>query len=252
MLVLVLICSVEAGAQFVAPGLLIPVVANLPGVNDTFWRSDINVLNVGASDTSIRLQVFPEIIAGVPAFETAITGPIMLAAGQQLTFTNVLQTHFALLNTKGALWIGSTDGSPLVISSRTYTDAEGGGTYGQDVNSVLVNDTAWASGARHDGFYRTNIGIFWPWDMGQGESVQFDIKVYSSAGEEVGSGTLGFTQAGLQQYSLTGFGVDLLFDGYVVFECSDDFSYWYAYASRVDQITGDAVYHIARGYQVAK
>jgi hypothetical protein len=35
----------------------------------------------------------------------------------------------------------------------------------------------------------------------------------------------------------------------VVFRCSDPTLAWYAYASRVDQVTGDAVYRAARGRQ---
>jgi len=248
----VVLWGICAQAQFVAPGGVVPVVANLPGFNDTFWRSDVSILNVSEADTSVILQVFPEIVEGVAAFEPDVSESLTLAAGEQLTVTNVLQSRFQLVNTKGTLWVYSTDGTPLVISSRTYTDGATGGTYGQDVTSVLVADTAWASGLRHDGFYRTNVGVFWPTAMAEGESVEFEVTVYDSDGEEVGSGTIGFTQPGLQQYSLDGFGVDLLLDGYLVVTCSDAFAMWYAYASRVDQVTGDAVYRVARGYQVVK
>jgi len=37
--------------------------------------------------------------------------------------------------------------------------------------------------------------------------------------------------------------------GYVVLRGSDPTLAWYAYASRVDQVTGDAVYRAARGRQ---
>ena len=181
-----------SGAQFVAPGGVIPVVANLQGQNDTYWRSDVSIINVSQADTTVVLEVFPEIVGGQPAFEATVSNPISIPAAGQLTLTNVLQTRFQLINTKGALWVRSTDGEPLVISSRTYTE-EAGGTYGQDVDSVLVSHTAWASGLRHDGFYRSNVGIFWPWDLVAGDSVSFEVTAFSSQGEAVGTTTMTFT-----------------------------------------------------------
>ena len=53
--------AIPAGAQFVAPGGSIPVVASLPGANDTFWRSDVHILNLNPSATSVVLVLFPEI-----------------------------------------------------------------------------------------------------------------------------------------------------------------------------------------------
>jgi hypothetical protein len=248
LVVLVVLWSGLASAQFVAPGAVVPVVANLPGVNDTYWRSDVNILNVGPADTSVVLQLFPEIVDGEPAFEPRTSAPLTIPAGGQRTLANVVQSQFQLFNVKGALSIFSTDGSPLVVSSRTYTPASVGGTYGQDVSSVLVSGSAWASGVQHDGFYRTNVGIFWLWD----QDVDFTVTVLSAAGDVVGSGTVSFSAAGLQQLSLDRFGVDTLLDGYVVFECDDIEAIWYAYASRVDQSSGDAVFRLARGYQLGR
>jgi hypothetical protein len=239
-----LVCS-GAGAQFVAPGGVIPVVANLPGLNDTVWRSDVSVLNVSDVETTIRLQLFPEIIGGAAAFEPVVSDPITVPAGGQVTLTNVVQSLFQLRDTKGAVWVLSTAGEPLVLASRTYTVADGGGSFGQDVTSVLVASPAWAAGLRHDSFYRTNLGIFWPWD----QTVQFQVSVRDGGGQEVGSGVVVFEQAGLQQVSLGAFGVEQLVDGFVVLTCPDAGAVWYAYASRVDQITGDAVFRVARGYQ---
>ena len=251
LLVTCLLATVPAGAQFVAPGGVIPVVANLPGLNDTFWRSDVSILNVTAESTQVVLQLYPEIQGGVPAFEPIITDAISVPPDAQLTLTNVVQSRFQLTNVKGALWVVSLDGTPLVITSRTFTVDGTGGSYGQDVTSVLVADTAWAGGLRHDGFFRTNLGIFWPWDLTPGETVRFDVSVRDETGSEVGAGSVTFGEAGLQQVSLGSFGVQTLIDGYALITCSDPAAVWYGYASRVDQITGDAVYRPARGYQSA-
>ena len=103
----------EAAAQFVAPGGIIPVVANLPGVNDTFWRSDVSILNVSESDTTVTLYLYPEIRGGTAAFEPMVSDPIALPALGQVTLANVVQSVFQQFNTKGALRI-STEFTPVV------------------------------------------------------------------------------------------------------------------------------------------
>ena len=69
-----------AGAQFVAPGGSIPVVANLPGMNNTDWRTDVSVVNLETSDTSVVLLLQPEIKNGVPLFEPVFSDPINVSA----------------------------------------------------------------------------------------------------------------------------------------------------------------------------
>lgn len=243
-----ILAAAPAAAQFVAPGGTLPVVANLPGLNGTLWRSDVSVLNVGDADTQVMFQLFPEIVGGQPAFDGVTVGPILLRAGEQLTRTNVLQSMFQLVNTKGALRVWSTDGAPLVIASRTYNNP-GSGTFGQDVSSVLVASRAWAAGLEHDSLYRTNLGIFWQFD----EPIAFDIAVYRADGTEVGSGTVSFPGAGLIQVPLSSLGVDPgvqpLLDGFVLVTCPDSLALWYGYVSIVDQVSGDAVLRPLRGFQ---
>ena len=109
-----------------------------------------------------------------------------------------------------------------MIASRTYTNADQGGSYGLNVYGVLVADTAWIANVEHDGFYRTNIGIFMPTDPQEGQSSAFYVTVYDDEGVEVGSGSLVFDQAGLWQKNLDYFGVDdPLFDGWVEIRCAD-------------------------------
>ena len=244
-LTVVLLAAVPATAQFVAPGGVVPVVANNAGQEGTYWRSDVNVLNVSGEDTRIQMQLFPNTGPGGGAYEPRTSDPIDIPAGQQRAFTNVVQSVFGMPETYGTLWIYSLDGKPLVITSRTYTPG-GGGTYGQDVNSVLVAANAWIAGVEHDSLYRTNVGIFWPWS----QSTQFTVEVFDATGQQVGSGTVTFVDAGLQQLSLDTFGVSGLVSGWVKISASDAMSVWYAYGSTVDQKTGDAVYRVAQGHQL--
>ena len=244
-----LVWASVAAAQFVGPGGSIPVVANTPGIGGTFWRSDVSVLNLNDWDTSIVMILLPEIRDGSQVFEPVVTDPVLLPANSQRTMTNVLQTEFGLTNKKGALSVLSLDGSPLVMSSRTYTFDDQGGSYGQDVHAILAANQAWVAGIRHDSLFRTNVGIFLPVDPMPGQAAVFTVTVHEADGEVAGQGAITFLQAGVQQRSLDAFGADNLLDGYVVFRCSDPTLAWYAYASRVDQATGDAVYRAARGRQ---
>jgi len=238
-----------ASAQFVAPGATIPVAANLPGLNNTDWRTDVSVVNLDETETSIRILLQPEIRNGVPVFEPVITEPISIAAGAQHSMRNIVETVFGLTNTKGALSIFSENFAPLAISARIYTLGDNGGSYGQNVEGLLVANVAWTPGIAHDDFYRSNIGIYLPFEPLPGEPVRFAITVFDDDGEEVGSGTITFNNAGVQQHSLSAFGVEMLLDGYVEFDCLDPTVTFYAYASRVDQVSGDAVFRQARGRQ---
>ena len=164
LLATLLLATVPGFAQFASPGGPIPVVANLPGLNQTFWRSDVYVLNMNSSDSSFVMVLYPEIVNNEPTFDTAVTDTIQISAGEQLTFTNIVQSVFGFDDAKGGLHLISLDGLPLVFSSRTYTVPDGGGSFGQNVHGTYVTNTAWITGVRHDSLYRTNVGIFVPVD----------------------------------------------------------------------------------------
>jgi hypothetical protein len=236
-------------AQFVAPGATIPVVANNPGLAGTYWRSDVSVLNINGRDISVVLVLLPEIRNSEPTFEPMVTDPISIPAYSQRTIFNVVETEFGLVNRKGALSVLSLDASPITASSRVYTFAGDGGSYGHDVHAALSANTAWAPDVRQDSLFRTNIGVFMPLDPVPGASTTFTVTIYDADGTEAGSGTLNFPEAGVIQKNVGAFGVDTLLDGYAVITCADPSVAWYAYASRVDQTTGDAVYRAARGRQ---
>jgi hypothetical protein len=241
---LILCAAAPAGAQFVAPGGTIPAVANISGGSGSFWYSDVSILNLNSTDTSVVLLLLPELRNGGPAFEPQTSDPLPIIGNGQLTLANVVTSVFGLRNTKGGLSIFSTDGAPLVIASRTYTNADTGGSYGLNVNGVLVGDTAWIAGVEHDGFYRTNVGVFLPADPPA--TTVFYVTIFDDQGAQVASGSLTFDQAGLWQKNLDFFGVeDPLLDGWIEIRCSDPTIIWYGYATVTDQVTNDSVYRAA-------
>lgn len=243
---LILFAAATASAQFVAPGGTIPAVANISGGSGSFWRSDVSILNLNSEDTSVVLLLLPELKNAGQDFEPQTSDPLPIIGNGQLTLPNVVTGVFGLRNVKGGLAVFSTDGAPLVIASRTYTNADQGGSYGLNVYGVLVADTAWIANVEHDGFYRTNVGIFMPTDPQEGQSTAFYVTVFDDQGAEVGSGSLVFDQAGLWQKNLDYFGVDdPLIDGWVEIRCADPVAIWYAYSTVIDQVTNDSVYRPA-------
>jgi hypothetical protein len=244
--ILVLLSTAPAAAQFVAPGGTIPAVANTSGGSGSFWRSDVSILNLNSTDTTVVLVLLPELTNAGQAFEPQTSDELAIPGNGQLTLANVVTGVFGLRNTKGGLSIFSTDGAPLAIASRTYTNADTGGSYGLNVNGVLVADTAWIPNVEHDGFYRTNIGVFLPADPQEGQSTVFYVKIFDDEGTEVASGSLVFDRGGLWQKNLDFFGVeDPLLDGWVEIRCDDPTVIWYGYATVIDQATNDSVYRPA-------
>jgi len=191
--------TVQVGAQGIGPGGGIPAVAHLPGVSGTFWQSDVIVHNPGPRQIAVRLLLFPEIRDGGPVFDPITSDSFSIPAMGQLTLSNVVQSIFGMINTKGALSVVSEDGSPVAIGSRTYTFGLDGGTYGQEVFGILVSDRAWAPGAKNDSLFRTNVGVFLPVGPPQGSTVSFEVIVRDPQGEEIGRGTMDFPTAGMQQ-----------------------------------------------------
>ncbi len=245
---ILLVVPMAAVAQGIGPGGAVPAVANLPGLAGTFWQSDVIIHNPGETQISVRLLLFPEIRDGGPVFDDWLTSDSMtVPALGQLTVSNVVQSVFGMIDTKGALSVISEDYSPIVIGSRTYTFGDDGGSYGQEVFGIMVSDRAWAAGAQNDSLYRTNVGVFLPAPPAQGSLIDFEVIVRDSTGTEITRGTMPFPAAGMQQRSLSSLGADLLLDGSVEVICSDPSYFWFGYISRVDQISGDAVFRPLRG-----
>lgn len=247
----VVIVASPAAAQFVAPGGTVPAASgSVNGENGTVWRSDVSVLNLSSAPTSVVFVLFPEIRNNGPAFDVQQSDPIPIDGNAQLTIHSILTSLFDERGKNGSISVFSTEGTPVVVASRTYTPGPTGGSFGLNVYGVLAADTAWIANVEHDGFFRTNVGIFSPIDPAEGQSLVFVVTIRDADGVEVGSGSLIFNEAGLIQKNLDFFGVDdALLDGWVEIRCDDPTAIWYAYATVIDNVTGDSVYRAALSQQ---
>jgi hypothetical protein len=170
----------------------------------------------------------------------------MIEGNGQLTIGSIVTNLFGERGKNGAISVFSTDGSPLVVASRTFTPGPTGGSFGLNVYGVLVAEKAWIAGVEHDGFFRTNVGVFTPINPAEAQSLVFTVTIFDAEGAEVGSGSLMFDDAGLIQKNLDFFGVDdPLLSGWIEIRCDDPSAIWYAYATVIDNVTGDSVYRAA-------
>jgi subtilisin-like proprotein convertase family protein len=96
------------------------------GNNDTFFKTNLHVTNVGASPVTVTVSLIPRIVTGTPAAPRVYT----LAPGQTIEKADVLSTEFGLLDPSAAgLRIHPSGPAQLVVSTRTFVE-KFGGTFG--------------------------------------------------------------------------------------------------------------------------
>jgi len=96
------------------------------GNNDTFFKTNLYVTNVGASPVTFTLSLIPRLITGTPAPPAVI----VIAPGQTIEKLDVLNTQFGLQDPSASgLRIHPTGPAQLVVSTRTFVE-KFGGTFG--------------------------------------------------------------------------------------------------------------------------
>lgn len=211
-----------AAAQL-AENHLVQVVAHTQGSGTppTFWRSDVAVFNPNLATVAVGFAFFPEATANTPITSFPTSHRRVLEIGESVLLEDILRTMFGYTNNiKGALIVSSSrnffpdnpDDAPVLVSSRTYTANDAGGTfgtYGQTVTTSLSFLSAspqpsWATGARQDGQFRTNMGI----GNGSAEQIRVNYKIFDQAGTMVAQGTKTIQPLSMGQWSFANLGVD--------------------------------------------
>jgi len=244
---IVLLITAAASGQLVATRpssgqFLIPAAGAQPGNGGTFFRSDITIINYRGSDQRIRLQWLPQDVSGGsgPVIETTIAAASGIASEDFVT--NVMQRSglgAILVTAIGATGLFDSS-AQLVATSRIWTPQPGtGGTTSQSLPAISTGDisstTVAVLGARRDSRYRTNVGI-----VNFSSDVQsFQVVVFGSFGTEM-------RQIDVQPLSMVLFGItgaasntplQIQIQNTTSVARSSAFV---AYASSVDNITGDA------------
>jgi hypothetical protein len=148
--------------------IVVPVAGTLRGANDTFFRTDLAVMNTGTGQASGTLRYVSS--AGV-----ATDRQITIGARQTSILADVVGTLFGLSSTSGYLTFTPVTGT-FAMTSRTYaTVGDNPGTFGTHVPALTtaqamtlgavrgvggIEDSALATVlARRPATFRTNFGM---------------------------------------------------------------------------------------------
>lgn len=224
---------------------IFPVAGSVEGANQTFFRTDLSLLNRSDVDTVVVLEFFGA--AGTGTAPTAVA-TIPLAANQHIYLFEVTQDTFDLeAGSTGAIRVLSP--RPIVAVARIYNDQRSvdGGTFGQFVRAQ-ESESNRSSGAlpmlsnAHPATlmgFRTNIGWFNAGD----EPVTVAFRARNDDGSVIETTSLVVEPRQQRQMTLTQLfpSIQPMDSAYVTFETSDE-APLYVYASVVDNRNGDAVF----------
>jgi hypothetical protein len=226
-----------------AQTLYIPAAANVEGLNQTRWRSDLEVKALGHDGASFTIELLES--GRDNSQPVGIEGTV--GPNQSIRFSDVLAVNFNFVGT-GALRIRATDGR-IVANSRTYND-DPRGTFGQTVPAVSEDWFTTQSGTLtliqlsqspdlSVGF-RTNIGLV----NADAEPVTVDIELFLADGTPLG--TIRRRPKAHSHIQVNDVfrrvGSESVNEGYALVRAQSESGRFIAYASVVDNRSGDAVF----------
>jgi hypothetical protein len=221
---------------------VVPTSAHTGGLNGTQWVTDLVLTNPGLADAVARLYF----MKGLQDNSTAVAHPVAVPLRRALDLTDVVSTTFLESSTSGAILVGSD--VPLIVTSKTYNQTPAG-TFGDAFAGVPLaqgfgpGQSAWLTGLSQSvsdttGF-RTNIGV-----VNAGPHwVQVAVALYASDGTWLGTRTVSLLAYQFQQLDrvfagLAPGGVD---GGYALVSSDTPGAVLFAYASVIDNATGDPI-----------
>lgn len=120
--------------------VVIPVSGTLRGANNTFFRTDVSIMNNGSATATATLRF---VSAAAVTSERLVT----IGARQTTTLSDVIGALFGLSSTSGYLIVTPAGGATFAVTSRTYaTVGNDPATYGTHV-PVLATAAAMKLGA---------------------------------------------------------------------------------------------------------
>jgi len=243
----------DSSSQAASPGetLYLPASAHVKGALGTDWRSDVELHNLADQSASVTLWL----LAHGADNRSPETAEIIVPPGSSVRLADVLAGQFSL-DGQAALMLSVGSGR-ILATSRTYNllaagnplGLPGGSTFGQYI-PALERSAATAFGeegrliqlshsAVSSSGFRSNLGLV---NM-TSESLDIEVGLYTADGLLLGTVPVTLPPFGYQQlnrvYSLVTAGdVD---DGYAVVRTTTELGRFFAYASVVDNLTGDPI-----------
>ena len=217
--------------------LTIPAVGRAPGVAGTFWRSDVTLFNPGLTTLTVSLRY----LAAGQDNRNAASQSVAIPPSRTVVIADVAQA-LGITSGSGALQVLWNAAAGPIVTSRTYTTADGGGTYGQSIDPVnsFANDS-FVPGLRSDSSFRSNVGFV------NGGDTQ--LTVTATLLSDTGA-TIGTTQIGLSPRSQVQYAIGALFPAantprpgtLTLLAHADGPANLFAYGSIVDNASGDPVF----------
>jgi len=226
---------------------VIPVAAHAAGANGTSWRTDLSLQNVQPEPVTIELAVIESgegLLDNV--FPVSLNGAqsVTVPGNGSLTLTDVLRNHRGRLETTGALLVGGD--RLFAVTSRTY-NVTPGGTVGQtvsgspDIASNGGGDAAlYIPGIASNAEHRTNLGLV----LSASTPLEVSVSINGSDGRLLGT-RMFHVAAGVNthvQFGATTVAAAPFDDAGAVVRIVSGDGTVIAYASVVDNVTGDASY----------
>lgn len=211
--------------------LTLPVVGRAPGVNGTFWRSDVAFFNPTGNRINVDVRYAGQTkTLSLPSRDTVVLEDVLSEFGQS--------------SGQGSLGVSWTAGEfGPVVTSRTYTTTVGAGTYGQSIDPVAsFASDVFVPGLRNDGSYRSNVGFV----NGGTTSESFFVTLLSAAGTELGTTVLTLTPGQQWQASISSMFPDVPQGSFTLAVRGDGDARLFAYGSMVDNLSGDPVFFAGR------
>jgi PKD repeat protein len=217
---------IQALAAPFTNALTIPVVGRTPGANQTFWRSDVTFFNPATSPLTTTLRY--------GGAEHTVT----LDAGETEVLADILST-FGQTSGAGTLVVSWNGANAPVVTSRTYTTTEDGGTYGQSIDPMAtVRSSMVVPGLRNDGEFRSNVGF-----VNAGfETETFSVVILSPSGTELARRTIELGPNALVQYPIGTLFPSVAASSFTMLMEGDANAQLFAYGSMVDNASGDPVF----------
>jgi hypothetical protein len=221
---------------------LVATSAHKDGYNGTHWATDLVITNPGLVDAVVRLYF----MKGWQDNSGSAAHPVIVPLRRSLKLVDVVQTKFLETSASGAILVGAD--VPLIVTSRTYNLTESG-SYGQFVEgfplvqAVPSGQAAWLpqlsqSAVSTIGF-RANVGVV----NVTAQHVRVEIALYAGDGVWLGDKTVELNPFDFQQVDrifteVAPTGVD---NGYALLSTSTQGGRFMAYASVIDNQTGDPI-----------
>ncbi len=224
------------------PEIFVPTGAHLIGYGGVNWRTDVELHNPTQGAVSFRMDLLKRDEANVTPLSIGDT----VAAGGSRRFWDAVSSNFGFQGA-AALRVTPLSGA-LAVTSRTYNQVANG-TYGQyvpgipDYDAVLYGEEAHLTQLTHDlsttSGYRTNIGFLNAVNM----PITIEIKLLDDTGSAFGTLTYAMQPYEFKQIdkifqNVTGNGVA---DGLAIMRTTTPGGRFFAYASVIDNATGDPI-----------